>query len=251
MNTLDINRNRMLVRVTQFGAEHRDRFPAAGPAGRLFAAISTAVDQLGAHATAESSGDAAARDGALSKAAAREALRQALDTIARTARAFDVGTPGLGGRFRLPSVRNDHELTTAACSFSMDAAPLKARFLTHGLPKTFIADLKAAVVAFDRTSQDRFAACALRAAARAGIHTAISSALVALNRLDALVLNAFRDEPVRVAAWASAKHVTRVRTRGRRTPIPSLPSAAAGRTPAARATAAGSDSLTTDAGTSA
>jgi len=249
MTSLDDHRYTVLARVTDFGAAHRDRFPAHGRASRLFAAISKAVDQLGTHALAESAGERAARDGALSKAAAREALRQALEAIARTARAIDTKAPALGGKFRLPSVRNDHELTTAARLFGRDAAHLKAPFLAHGLPKTFIADLRAAVDAFERASQDRFVARARRGAARARIRTAIDSALFALNRLDTIVLNTFRDEPAFLADWTSAKRVTRARTRRQRKPTPS---ATAGRMPAAPATPGGPAPLTTaDAGASA
>src|SRR5499427_6562470 len=208
MTSLDSHRYSMLVRVTEFGAAHRDRFPAAGHASRLFAAISKAVDQLGTHALAQSAGERPAR----------------------------------GGRFRLPSIRNDHELTTAARSFARDAAHLKAPFLARGLPKTFIADLRAAVDAFERASQHRFVARARCGAARAGIRTAIDTALIALNRLDAIVLNVFRDEPAFLAGWTSAKHVTRARTRGRRTPTLTRPSATA---TAAPATPGGPAPLTT------
>jgi hypothetical protein len=223
MTTLDVNRYSMFVRVTEFGAAHRDRFPAAGPAGQLFAAISQAVDQLGAHVIAQAAGKGAARDGDLSKAAARDALRQALDAIARTARALDTGTPGLGGKFQLPSSRNDHELTTAAHLFGRQAAPLKAEFVAHGLPKTFLADLQAALDAFERATQDRFGARQTGAAARAGIRTAVGSALGALGRLDAIVLNTLRDEPTLLAAWTSARHVTKPRTGGERAPAAASP----------------------------
>src|SRR5499427_9137942 len=218
MTSLDSHRYSMLVRVTEFGAAHRDRFPAAGHASRLFAAISKAVDQLGTHALAQSAGERPAR----------------------------------GGRFRLPSIRNDHELTTAARSFARDAAHLKAPFLARGLPKTFIADLRAAVDAFERASQHRFVARARRGAARARIRTTIDSALIALNRLDAIVLNTFRDEPAFLTDWTSAKHVTRARTSRQRKPTPSLPPAPAGPMPAAAATPGGpAPSTTADAGASA
>jgi hypothetical protein len=214
MNTQDIHRYTMLVRVREFGAAHRDRFPAGSPAGRLFADISQAIDRLGASVATQAAGEGAAREGALSKAAAREALRQALDAIARTARVLDVDAPGLAGRFALPSGRNDHALTTAAQSFGRDAAPLKAQFLAHGLPKAFLADLQAALDAFERATQDRLAARETRAAARAGIGTAIDSARAALTRLDAIVRNTLRDEPALLATWTSARRVTRVRTAG-------------------------------------
>ena len=83
MNTIDIHRYRMLVNVSEFGVMHRDLFPAAGVAARLFAAVSRAVDQLSAGMTTQVSGQGAARDGATSKAAARQSLWQALNELAR------------------------------------------------------------------------------------------------------------------------------------------------------------------------
>jgi hypothetical protein len=231
MNTLDIHRYNMFVRVKEFGAAHRDLFPAAGTAGRLFAAISTAVDQLGAHVTTEASGRDAALEGATSKAAAREALWQALDTIARTARALSADTPGISGKFRLPSVRNDHDMATAARKFGEKAAPLKAQFLAYGLPRTFLTDLQDALDAFERATQDRFAARETRAAAKAGIGAALESARLAFTRLDAIVLNTLRDEPTLLAAWNSARRVAKVRGSAGREPAEATPAVPAPTTP--------------------
>jgi hypothetical protein len=232
MNSLDIHRYTMLVRVREFGAAHRDLFPAAGTAGQLFGAISQAVDELGAHVATEAAGEDAAVQGATSKAAAREALWQALDTIARTARAFAVDTPGVDGAFRLPSVRNDHEIATAARKFGEKAAPLKARFLAYGLPRTFLADLKAARDAFERATQDRFAARQTRAGAKAGIYTAIEAALLALTRLDAIVLNTLKGKPTLLAEWTTARRRAKVRARAEREPVPAEPTPATPAVPA-------------------
>src|SRR5262249_41147998 len=124
MKTIDIHRYSMLVRVSDFGAAHRDLFPAAGTAGRLFTAVSKAAEELRTQVTTQATGQIAAREGAMSKAAARDTLRQALEGIARTARA--IGTPELAARFQLPGGRSDHGLTTAAQAFGKAAAPLKA-----------------------------------------------------------------------------------------------------------------------------
>jgi hypothetical protein len=218
MKTIDIHRYRMLLRVREFGAVHRDLFPAVGAAGRLFAAVSNTVDQLSACMTTEASGQGAAREGAISKAAARQALWQALDAITRTARAID--TPGLAGKFHMPSARNDHELVTAARSFARHAAPLKAPFLAHGLRRTFLTDLQAVLEAFERATQDRLAARETSAAAKAGIEAALESALLALTRLDAIVLNMLRDRPTLLAEWNRARRVARVRASADRKPAP-------------------------------
>jgi hypothetical protein len=224
MKTHDIHRYRMLVRVREFGVAHRDLFPAGGPAGQLLAAFSKAVDQLSTYITEQDAGRGASREGAMSKAGARDALNGALDAIARTARALD--TPGLGGKFRLPSVRNDHELATAARRFQEGAAALKAQFVSHGLPKSFLTDLQAALDAFERATQDRLAAIETSAAAAAGIGTAMDLALAALTRLDAIVANTLRGEPTMLAAWTTARRVARVRGRAGREEAPVAASSA-------------------------
>ena len=218
MKTPDIHRYRMLVRIREFGTAHRDLFPAAGPAAQLFAAVSKAVDQLSTFVDTQAAGQDASRGGAMSKAAGREALKEALDAIARTARVFD--TAGLGGKFYLPSARNDHELATAARRFVDDAGPLKAQFVAHGLPKSFLADLEATREAFERAAQDRLAARETTAGAAAGIGTAMDEGLTALSRLDAIVANTLRDEPTLLAVWTAARRLPRVRTTGDRAPAP-------------------------------
>src|ERR1051325_1435466 len=143
MKTIDVPRYNMLTRVAAFGTAHRDLFPAAGAAGRLFAAVSTAVDQLGDHIRAQATQEGTARGGAISKAVARDALRQALEAIAQTAHALAM--PELAGTFQLPNGRSDHELVKAAGAFGEHAAPLGAKLVDHGLPETFLADLQSAV----------------------------------------------------------------------------------------------------------
>jgi hypothetical protein len=43
--------------------------------------------------------------------------------------------------------------------------------------------------------------------ARAGVNTALGRAAEALRRLDVVVPNAVRTDPVRLAAWQSARHI--------------------------------------------
>jgi len=222
MRRFDIHRYDMLVRVNAFGAAHRDLFPANAFGGRTFTALGTAVRQMNGYLTSEGSGHGAAREGALSKAAARAALRDALESVARTARALALDTPGLEGKFRMPARFNDHDLATAARVFVADATPLAVGFITHGLPKSFLADLRAQLDAFERAAQAHMAARETRAAARAGIESALEDALTIHQRLDAVVPNRLRDNPTVYAAWTTARRMARVRTvAGPVTPVPS------------------------------
>jgi len=218
MRTYDQRRYRMLVRITEFGVAHQDRFPADGPARRLFAAIETAVDQLGTYVTSQDAGRVASRESAVSKAAARKALNQALDVIARTARALDI--PDIRTTFYLPPVRNDYEAATAARAFMRDAVPLRGRLIAHGLPKSFLTDLRDRLDAFERATHDRLSALEMCAAAAAGLGTAMARATHTLTRLDAIVANTLRAEPRLLQTWTTLRRVPRSRATRRRAEVP-------------------------------
>ncbi len=213
MTSLDRRRYDMLVRVQQFGIAHAERFPADSLGGRTFAALAATLDQVSGHLTSQAQGYGATRSGTLSKAAARAALRQALDALARTARAMAADVPGLEGRFRVvPTRLNDLELLTAGRAFAGEAAALASPFIAHGLPAGFLAELQAALDAFEGTARDRVAARGARASARAGITATLDAADEAVARLDAIVPNTLRGEPALLAAWRVARHIQRTGT---------------------------------------
>jgi hypothetical protein len=207
MNTLAVRRFNMLVRVREFGTAHPDLFPADSLGARTLAELGDVVDRLRASAMSESSGRNAARQGAVSKTAARQTLRGALEAIARTARGIAVDTAGVAGGFLVPDGKNDHELAIAARRFADDAAPLAASFVAHGLPASFVADLQAALASFERATSGRTTAREAHVGARAGITAAIDAAFAILPRLDAIVENRVAGDPTLLAAWRSTRHV--------------------------------------------
>src|SRR5262245_19981241 len=95
MTGVDTRRYEMLVRVRDFGATFADRFPPSSLGGQAFATVKAAVDALSEHAASLMSGKGTAREGTTSKAVTREALRDDLEAIIRTARALALDTPGV------------------------------------------------------------------------------------------------------------------------------------------------------------
>jgi len=211
MKRFDVHRYDMLLRVSAFGAAHRDLFPASALGGRMFTALGAAVRQLNGYVTTQAAGRGAVREGAVSKSVSRAALRAALVPIARTARVLALDTPGLEGKFHLPASCNDHDLATTARTFAADAATLSRHFVEHGLSAAFVADLRGKLEAFERATRDHVAATETGVVARAGIESAMEAALTALQRLDAVVPNRLRDNPTLHAAWTSARRMTRMR----------------------------------------
>ena len=212
MTAKDTIQYAMLIRVSEFGDIHRDRFAHSGVARDQFAVVANAVTQLSQHAVAKMS---TARQGKTTKVAARRALAEEIGAVHRTARAVALTTPGLDDAFHLPHPQTDQALLTAGRMFARDAEAFAGPFVTHGLPPTFIVDLRAKVEQFERAIRDRRVEQSGHAAARGGIQATLAAGLTAVRVLDALVANELRHDPVTLAAWQRERRI--VRTRGGRT----------------------------------
>jgi hypothetical protein len=210
MRTMETRRYEMLVKVSEFGETHRDRFPKSSVGGQAFAAVAAAVEQLSEHAMSKMH---AIEEGKRSKAIAREALVERLDVIVRTARAIAKGSPGFDEPFRLPKrrQRSDQALLTAGRLFVKDAEAAKAPFIAHRIPKTFVADLHTLVETFAQAIRKREQGKDGHTAAQAGIGAALSSGLAAAGTLDVIVANEFGGEPMALAVWHRDRQIDRSR----------------------------------------
>jgi hypothetical protein len=194
----------MLVRVRDFGEAHAALFPKSTVAQEQFAAVAEAVKTLGEHAVTKMS---AAREGKSPKAAARLALIDQLETLAFTGRAMAQDNPDLADKFRVPHPQPDQALITAGRLFAKDAEALKAEFLAHAMPETFIADLMKTVDDFEAAIQEREKGKAASAGVRASIKDALSGGMAAVARLDAIVTNHLGDNPKTMAVWKRERRV--------------------------------------------
>ena len=185
MNTIQLRRYAMLVRVRDFGHAHADLFPASSLAHQTFAAVEEAVQQLSAHTVSTLS----SVQGTTTKAMARATLLDCLAAIGQTARIIVEHTPGLEEKFVLPDKPSDQVLLMTARVFAQDAEPLKARFVAHVMPKTFLADLDDAIGQFEQAIHERDAGKDHRIAARANIKAVLASGDAAVRALDAMVAN--------------------------------------------------------------
>jgi len=225
MKSLDVKKYNMLVRVRDYGAARADLFPPGSLGARTFTEIGTVVDRLNASVTSERSGRRAARQGVVSKAAARAGLRRALEAVSRTARGVALDTPDILGRFHMPDAQKDHELAAAARQFADEATPLAAAFVAHGLPESFVADLRGALATFERAIGGRALARETHVGARADIAAALDLAFEMLQRLDAIVENRVGGDPSALAAWRLARNVGRTPAKGGGAPAGAAPSA--------------------------
>jgi hypothetical protein len=206
-NTVETKRYEMLVRVRDFGVANEALFPSSSLGGQSFKAVAGAVSALSEHAAIHVSGRGSAREGTVSKAVAREALREDLDAISRTARAMALDTPGVDDKFRVPRGNGDQATLNAARAFLRDAAPLSADFIKHDMPDDFLTDLQSDIDAFEEAIRDHEAGKDTHVAARAAIESAIDAGLDAVRRLDAIVPNRLRNDAKLIASWERARRV--------------------------------------------
>src|SRR5215471_8598965 len=129
----------------------------------------------------------------------------------RTRIALD--TPDILTKFQMPDGESDHDLATAGRQFAEDAGPLARDFVAHGLPESFVADLRAALATFERAISGRALGQETHVGARADITAALDLAFATLPRLDAIVENTVGGDPNALAAWRLARNVGRTPTR--------------------------------------
>ncbi|HYH85130.1 MAG TPA: hypothetical protein VEX60_06580, partial [Pyrinomonadaceae bacterium] len=167
-------------------------------------------------AASQSSGVGSAHQATASRTNAREALRESLQAVTRTARAMALDTPGLENKFRLPRSGSDQALLNTARAFVADATPLKPDFIRHELAASFIEDLQADIADLERAIGGQNTGRDAHVTATASIDSTVERGMVAVTRLDAIVRNKFRDNPATLAAWESARHVERTTRPSRR-----------------------------------
>jgi hypothetical protein len=221
MTNEEIRKYQMLVRVREFGAAHRDLFPARTVAGKLFAAVASAADALQQYDSRELAGRGGEQDAIESRAAARSALRRQLRAIARVAAATEV--PGLGAKFRGSLDGKDEQLLSLARTFLDEAEPFVETFVAHELPSNFLRLLQGAIDAFERAMGERASGRAERVGARTRFDVTMTAALHAVRRLNAIVPNKL-DDPGTVALWNLARHIDSGRVKsGQPTPSAGSP----------------------------
>jgi len=202
-------RREMFLRAKNFGTDHDGDFAANSLGKQLFTELNDIVAQLETHAADEASGRGTAREGTSTRGAAREALRDDLEAISRTARAIAEDTPGINDKFRLPRGNNDQILLSAARAFATDAAPFSAQFINYGLPADFLADLNSDIVNFEAAVSHQSSGVSDSIAAGAAIEETIDAGMVIVRKLDAVVRNQYSNNPSVLAQWTSASHTER------------------------------------------
>ena len=215
MTSEDTRRYAMLVRVQKFGEANKELFPENSVGGQALAAVAAAVAQLGGYSETMLTLTKEARS---TKRLARVDLTDRLIAISKTARVIGESVAGFGDTFTLNRGRiSDQALLTNGRVFVRESERLKEQFIAYKLPPTFAADLNEAVTRFASVIDNREAGKSGRDGAQAGIEAAFESGLAGVRRLDAVLANQLKADPVKQAAWKRIRKLATVKSRKSRT----------------------------------
>ena len=195
------------MRLRGYAAEHATMFPAGSLGAQALRELEAVVTEITSQEVARRG---AKGEGRHTRVEARAALVRTLNRMRQTAQLLAVEEPRAGDSFlpsrRLP-VLNDRALLQTARSFAVDAAPLAAGFIRHGMPETFAADLQAEIdelaSALDRRQQRRVTT----GEAHSRIRAAIDRGQLAARRLDAYLANTLEHDDPLLAAWKGIRRV--------------------------------------------
>jgi hypothetical protein len=205
-----------------FGIANAADFPAGSMGAQQFALIHAAVLQTATLGAAQVSGADAAHSSVMSKVACRFHLRDDLHGITDAAHSLVLmGTAGLDGKFLMPRSGGDQALLNSARAFQTDAAAFSAQFITLGLDPNFLTHLGTDITDFEAAITAKGAGVGAQAGATGGLEDAAHKAAVALHVLKTIVKNTYKNNPAKLAEWATASHVEK------HTPVPRVKAAAA------------------------
>jgi hypothetical protein len=209
-----------LVRSEETFAQNVNDFSAGGAALQLYAELQATITDVREKANAFGTGRTGAQQGTQTINDTREELLAGMFAIREASKVM-----GVEEKFPYPPRRNDEELLQLAGIYATNALPLKAQFITHELPSSFLEDLAADKAAFQAAKSARLNAVGDHIAAREELDDALARGVEILRKLTSLMKVRYANEPGKLAEWMAASHIPRPSRRAKAAdpPPPSPP----------------------------
>lgn len=134
-------------------------------------------------------------------------ITEILQMMNRAAKAMADEFDGIENLFRMPRRRSNEIMVATALTFYNDSAPYEDNFKEYDLPDTFRADLLTLINDIGAVANAQNSAGTQKAGATGGLAEAFRELGKLSNKLDAIVLNKYRNNAQKLAAWAVASHV--------------------------------------------
>jgi hypothetical protein len=201
-----------LLRVRAFFEKHVELFPPTSLSGKTFGIVAAAIPELSKFMRSHASVVALTQQGVVSKAEARQEVRDRLEAVTRTARSIGRKEPGVASLFRMPRDVGDQGLIGAARSFLENADAMKDVFVEHEMPATFVQELAAAIQRLETAISDNAGKKGMRSTATDAFEETMDKAMDAVYQLAGMVPNKLNKDGPILQEWEVARRVVRART---------------------------------------
>lgn len=203
-------RYEMFIRVVQFIQDNIADFPGGGIVAAQLAVLVAVVDRIQELLGLQIGGYGDSRFEFNSKDTARENLREMLSEINSTARSMIYEFPGIELKFRMIRNRNDAELLGAARAFLIEMTPLISDFERYGQDKNSPAELQTLIDDFEQSLGKPGTAIDSHVEATAEIGAEIRKGMIAVRTMRGVVINKYRPNVGKSAAWFSASRIEKL-----------------------------------------
>lgn len=140
----------------------------------------------------------------------RKELLSTLKDLALAARTME-DHPGLSGEIKVGRASDSYEaLLTRARAIHTALVPVKDSFVALGYPATVDADLLEQITALEEATARKNSGRAGHIGGTAGLAVLSKKGLRALQKLDAIYSKAYKNDPVKLAAWKAARRIAAV-----------------------------------------
>jgi hypothetical protein len=210
MNSGQRSAQRSFRRVQEFLAAH-PQANAPVSLGTQSAELDDVVSKLSQEAVDQEAGDRLTQAETKRQRALRDTLwSKYMLLVSRIAReAF--GVPGVDRALRMPRKSADNEALLAAAGGMAEAAEKeKAVFVKHGLPATFVDELRAATSTLSEALGARVESVRRRVTATKAVDVQLRRGRRAVRLLNAILSPRLASDPELLAAWDNARRVKEV-----------------------------------------
>lgn len=201
-----------------FNAVNSADWASFADAVAAFVTIQSSKDAFDNYLTTQESGasEMATAEKTLLKAAAYRRMK----LYARTARTLEKTIPGISKEFHLPTGRNEAVLVARGRAFVAAARVHEVAFAGRGLLKADTDALEDILDQIEAKEAEQDSAKQSEVGATAGIDQVLDDGLDAADVADAILRNIYANDPVKLAAWISARHIKRAPKKAKTPPTP-------------------------------
>ena len=205
MNDRVRNINDMFVSMGQFDTVNSNDYKELPDAVANFTIVREVIAALQNYFADQTSG--AVGQAVEQKSVLRAAIRRRMVRFAATARGLNIDDPGLRRLFRVPDENSDQVLLASAREFVEEATRFAAQFAGRGIPAAETQHLADDIAALETAINAKASAHIAGVGATAGVDDEIERGMDAATIIDSIMKNVYYDNPVKLAAWKSARHI--------------------------------------------